>query len=187
MLRNLTPFIICFRNSNSLVSIELKNFKSFLGTHLVGPFSESLTGVIGPNGGGKSFLTYFELITYFCAKILKKLTINLYLMFSGKSNFIDAIAYGLCLPLLKGKHRHVKELVYAEASSSVRGSGAMLQAQQLPDSEFKAPLSDTMHVQLNFGDRTSLRRSYTVADQVNEYFFIDAKDANKAPFELPLT
>ena len=44
-----------------------------------------------------------------------------------------------------------------------------------------------MHVQLNFADRTSLRRSYTVADQVNEYFYIDAKDTNKPPFELPLT
>lgn len=44
-----------------------------------------------------------------------------------------------------------------------------------------------MHVQLNFGDRTSLRRSFTVEDQVNEFFTIDAKDTNKAPIELPLT
>lgn len=33
--------------------IELENFKSFRGKHIVGPFRE-MTSVIGPNGCGKS-------------------------------------------------------------------------------------------------------------------------------------
>ena len=35
-----------------LVSIELQNFKSFEGHHVIGPFL-NLTAVVGPNGGGK--------------------------------------------------------------------------------------------------------------------------------------
>lgn len=34
-------------------SITVHNFKSFGGTHYVGPFTE-MTAVVGPNGGGKS-------------------------------------------------------------------------------------------------------------------------------------
>jgi structural maintenance of chromosome 1 len=36
-----------------LISIELNNFKSFLGKHVIGPFSD-MSAIIGPNGGGKS-------------------------------------------------------------------------------------------------------------------------------------
>lgn len=39
--------------TSTLVSIELNNFKSFEGSHIVGPFT-SFTGIVGPNGGGKS-------------------------------------------------------------------------------------------------------------------------------------
>lgn len=35
------------------MSIELQNFKSFEGHHVIGPFL-NLTAVVGPNGGGKS-------------------------------------------------------------------------------------------------------------------------------------
>jgi structural maintenance of chromosome 1 len=35
-----------------LTSIELKNFKSFLGQHTIGPFLD-LTAILGPNGSGK--------------------------------------------------------------------------------------------------------------------------------------
>lgn len=34
-----------------LNSIELLNFKSFEGHHMVGPFL-TFTGIVGPNGGG---------------------------------------------------------------------------------------------------------------------------------------
>ena len=33
--------------------LELENFKSFRGKHKIGPFT-SMTGIIGPNGCGKS-------------------------------------------------------------------------------------------------------------------------------------
>ncbi len=34
--------------------IELTNFKSYAGTHRLGPFNEGVNAVIGPNGSGKS-------------------------------------------------------------------------------------------------------------------------------------
>ncbi len=37
-------------------SIEIDNFKSYLGNHVVGPFDQNFTAVIGPNGAGKSNL-----------------------------------------------------------------------------------------------------------------------------------
>lgn len=36
-----------------LLQIELRDFKSFGGTHLIGPF-EDFSGIVGPNGSGKS-------------------------------------------------------------------------------------------------------------------------------------
>lgn len=36
--------------------LELENFKSYGGKHIIGPFSERFTSVIGPNGSGKSNL-----------------------------------------------------------------------------------------------------------------------------------
>ena len=46
---------------------------------------------------------------------------------SGKSNFIDAIAFALCLPMVPSKHKHTRELLHragapetgAEASDPV--------------------------------------------------------------------
>ena len=34
----------------------------------------------------------------------------------GKSNLIDAVAFALALPLPRGKHAHVRDLVYASAN-----------------------------------------------------------------------
>ena len=39
-----------------LKSIEVYNFKSFKGTHYIGPFLETFTAIVGPNGGGKIFI-----------------------------------------------------------------------------------------------------------------------------------
>ena len=80
-------------DSLTLVSIELENFKSFLGHHVLGPFL-NLTAVVGPNGGGKSL--YF---------------INIII---GKSNILDAIAFTLLLRHISKKHKHLKELIYRE-------------------------------------------------------------------------
>lgn len=42
------------RNSGfQLKSVEVYNFKSFKGAHYIGPFTESFTAIVGPNGGGK--------------------------------------------------------------------------------------------------------------------------------------
>ena len=41
--------------NNFLLGIELYNFKSYHGRHIIGPFT-TLTAIIGPNGSGKSNL-----------------------------------------------------------------------------------------------------------------------------------
>jgi recombinational DNA repair ATPase RecF len=46
-----------------LVSIEVENFKSYRGFHVIGPFSH-FTAVIGPNGSGKSNL--MDAISFVC-------------------------------------------------------------------------------------------------------------------------
>ena len=74
------------------MSIELQNFKSFEGHHVIGPFL-NLTAVVGPNGGGKSSLFNTSI---------------------GKSNILDAIAFVLLLRHISKKHKHLKELIYRE-------------------------------------------------------------------------
>jgi structural maintenance of chromosome 1 len=128
-----------------LISIELNNFKSFLGKHVIGPFSD-MSAIIGPNGG-------------------------------GKSNLVDALAFALCLPLIKGKHSHVKDLVY---KSNIVSADTSSLTESLIPSEPKA----NMYVQLNFTDKISLRRAYLVQDQICEYSFAD--DSTSAD-PLPLT
>ena len=66
----------------TLASIEVENFKSFLGRHVIGPFTP-FTAIVGPNG-------------------------------SGKSNLVDALCFGLCLPIKK-QAMHVRDLVYKSA------------------------------------------------------------------------
>jgi structural maintenance of chromosome 1 len=75
------------------VSIELENFKSFSGHHVLGPFL-NLTAVVGPNGGGKQSVQNYHII--------------------GKSNILDAIAFTLLLRHISKKHKHLKELIYRE-------------------------------------------------------------------------
>lgn len=42
-------------------SLELENFKSFKGRHIIGPFRQ-FTAIIGPNGSGKSFANYIVMV-----------------------------------------------------------------------------------------------------------------------------
>ena len=42
------------REGYRLEWVELTNFKSYAGTHRLGPFNEGVNAVIGPNGSGKS-------------------------------------------------------------------------------------------------------------------------------------
>lgn len=46
-----------------LVSIEVSNFKSYKGTHIIGPF-QHFTAIVGPNGSGKSNL--MDAISFVC-------------------------------------------------------------------------------------------------------------------------
>lgn len=55
----------------SLISIELMNFKSFEGHHVVGPFLD-FTAVVGPNGGGKSNIIDAIAFTLMLRHISKK-------------------------------------------------------------------------------------------------------------------
>ena len=36
-----------------LERLELENFKSYKGKHIIGPFKKGFTAIIGPNGCGK--------------------------------------------------------------------------------------------------------------------------------------
>jgi len=42
-----------------LTSIEVLNFKSFEGHHVIGPFL-GFTAVVGPNGGGKTITCHLH-------------------------------------------------------------------------------------------------------------------------------
>ena len=59
-----------------IVSVELENFKSFLGhKHLIGPFS-MLTAIIGPNGSGKWFLTIIANLRKFFVNTFHLIQVN---------------------------------------------------------------------------------------------------------------
>ena len=77
------------------------------------------------------------------------LQLNNLTLVSGKSNLVDAIAFALCAPFAKGKHSHVRDLVY----------------QIQPGSEASiAEGLERMYVQLNLKENISLKRSYLIKD-----------------------
>ena len=58
----------------------------------------------------------------------------------GKSNLIDAVAFALALPLPRGKHSHVRDLVYASApSSSIDGQDDVARGMLQNDIEQQDP------------------------------------------------
>jgi ABC-type uncharacterized transport system ATPase subunit len=57
-----------------LLHIEVDNFKSYSGSHKIGPFQD-LTAVIGPNGSGKSNL--MDAISFVCGVKTTHLRANL--------------------------------------------------------------------------------------------------------------
>lgn len=71
-----------------LESLEIEDFKSFRGKHVIGPMKK-FTAIVGPNGSG---------ITYLETKNISSL---------GKSNFMDAISFVLGE---KGINLRVKKL-----------------------------------------------------------------------------
>ena len=73
-----------------LKSLEVFNFKSFKEKHYIGPFTETFTAIVGPNGGGES------------ARFI--INLNFYL---GKSSIVDAIMFGFACPVQALDYRHL--------------------------------------------------------------------------------
>ena len=71
--------------------IELENFKSYRGRHVIGPF-EQFTCIIGPNGSG---ILYDSL------------------QFIGKSNLMDAFSFVLAISSKYLRSQNLQELVYS--------------------------------------------------------------------------
>ena len=81
-------------------SMTLHNFKSYAGTHKVGPFNKSFTAVVGPNGNGKSNILDALLFVFgFKAKSLRQSKLSDLIHRSAKhKDFTDAyvaIEFGL--------------------------------------------------------------------------------------------
>ncbi|XP_054714087.1 structural maintenance of chromosomes protein 4-like [Uloborus diversus] len=51
-----TPALTCDANSARLIitKLHVRDFKSYSGTHVLGPFDKNFTCIVGPNGSGKS-------------------------------------------------------------------------------------------------------------------------------------
>jgi structural maintenance of chromosome 1 len=84
-----------------LRSLEINNFKSYSGQHVIGPFND-FTCVIGPNGAGKTIL--------FC-------TVNEALLV-GKSNLMDAISFVLGVKSSHLRSSQLKDLIHRQATCS---------------------------------------------------------------------
>ena len=86
---------------------------------------------------------------------------------------IDAVAFALALPLPRGKHAHVRDLVYCSSSGSgdddvsraMQGGGVGEQEEMDASNNHTEKV---MFVRLNFENGVSLKRTYTVKDQISE-------------------
>ena len=54
--------------------LEVDNFKSYAGTHIIGPFHKTFTAVIGPNGSGKS--NVIDAMLFVFGKTAKKIRLD---------------------------------------------------------------------------------------------------------------
>ena len=70
------------------------------------------------------------------------------------------MAFALALPLPRGKHTHVRDLVYASGNDDV--------AQGMRENKVDAPEETTMFVRLNLEGDISLKRTFSMSDQVSE-------------------
>ena len=99
----------------------------------------------------------------------------------GKSNLLDAVAFALALPLSRGKHAHVKELVYSGPNASAAASSSRNSvSRNVGDDDVAAGLKAgettvnqspevmEMHVRLNFENGVALKRSYNCQEHVSE-------------------
>ena len=102
------------------------------------------------------------------------------------------MAFALALPLSRGKHSHVRELVYASGPNSRNSNqgandddvarGLAAEDQKIDEAGLDANQPMSMHVKLNFDSGVSLIRSYSVKDRTSEQSIIEANGV-----ETPLT
>jgi len=72
--------------------LELRNFKSYEGNHVIGPFKQqSMTAIIGPNGSGKGFCFFKDQETHFW--LTKKLFFRK-IQFDGRNKFCSSMQNG---------------------------------------------------------------------------------------------
>ena len=76
-----------------LHSIEIEDFKSYKGKHVVGPFP-NFTAVIGPNGSGKSNL--MDAISFVCGVKTSHLR--------GK---LEVLTDGFCTSRTRHRHEYI--------------------------------------------------------------------------------
>lgn len=84
------------------------------------------------------------------------------------------MAFALAVPLPRGKHTHVRDLVYAaedDVSRAVAGNPDLQQA------------VEQMYVKLNFEGGVCLKRTYTVHDRVTDFSIFDASGEERPLLE----
>ena len=77
----------------------------------------------------------------------KKLFVHKILLVKGKSALLEAIGYALCVPMPKGRYKHVRDLI----SNSSDQSGGYFN-------------KDVMSVQVNLANGATFKRSYIIAE-----------------------
>ena len=70
------------------------------------------------------------------------------LLVKGKSALLEAIGYALCVPMPKGRYKHVRELI---SNSSGQFGGYFNK--------------DVMSVQVNLANGVTFKRSYIIAEE----------------------
>ena len=83
-----------------VLRIEIEDFKSYRGRHIIGPF-EQFTCIIGPNGAGSVFEWDMSIL--------------------GKSNLMDAISFVLAISTKYLRSQNLQELVYHNEETNQGG------------------------------------------------------------------
>lgn len=83
-----------------VLRIEIEDFKSYRGRHIIGPF-EQFTCIIGPNGAGSVFEWDMSIL--------------------GKSNLMDAISFVLAISTKYLRSQNLQELVYHNEDTNQGG------------------------------------------------------------------
>ena len=80
-----------------LHKIIVKDFKSYYGTHTIGPFHHSFTSVVGPNGSGKSnIIDALMFVLGYRARRMRQAKLTELIHFSEKSPDCDSTTVTLC-------------------------------------------------------------------------------------------